>query len=156
MYYWRVRDNGMFYGLFRRKVLEDVHLNETFGGDWLFIADVVSQGQARIVPGTFLHRSLGGMSATTEKQVGMFSKTGQFHRSFPFIGLALSAARNILKGTGGLKAASSAKRLALAAAVFLIICLRKGVTDWLGTQAHRLRSAMRCLLRSKRGTGVHL
>ena len=149
MYYWHVRDNGMFYGLFRRKVLEDIHLDDTFGGDWLLMADVVSQGQARIVPDTFLHRSLGGVSATTEKQVGMISKTGQFRRTFPFTGLALSAARDVLRGVGGLKAVSSAKRCALAAAVFSIICLRKGATDWLGTQAHRLRSAMRCLLRSK-------
>lgn len=62
LYYWHVRDNGMFYGIFRRDVLKAKGLHKIFGGDWILMSEMVSQGHAVMVQGTSLHRGLGDVS----------------------------------------------------------------------------------------------
>lgn len=145
LYYWHIRDNGMFYGVIRRKVLQDVRLHNSFGGDWLLMSDLISQGHALLVPETSIHRSLGGMSVTSDSLVSMISNAGLFERVFPYAGLALFAARNILNGRAGLREVSLIGRSALATTVFWIICLRKGLPNWLGNHGHQLRVLLRRL-----------
>lgn len=96
LYYWHVRDNGMFYGIIRREVLIAAQLNNTFGGDWILMSEVVSHGHAVMVPGTTIHRSLGGMSANTAAQIRTIGGAGMFERIFPYIGLGFFAARNVM------------------------------------------------------------
>lgn len=56
-YYQQVTDNGVFYGLYRRNQLLTVPINNTMGGDWLFIASIAFLGKIKTLESVFLKRS---------------------------------------------------------------------------------------------------
>jgi glycosyltransferase involved in cell wall biosynthesis len=61
-YYVNVQDNGMFYGVLRTEQARSVQMRNTMGGDWLFIAGVLSRGKSMMLRDVFVHRELGGAS----------------------------------------------------------------------------------------------
>ena len=63
-YLARVDDNGIFYGVIRRRTLERARpLPNVLGNDWLHVARVVFQGKVAVRDDVHIHRELGGTSA---------------------------------------------------------------------------------------------
>ena len=63
-YLARVNDNGIFYGVMRRRVLECARpLPNVLGNDWLYVARVAFQGEIAVRDDVHIHRELGGTSA---------------------------------------------------------------------------------------------
>jgi hypothetical protein len=63
-----VRDNSAIYGLVRREALHAaLPMQNTLAGDWLLIGRILMAGKLRTLPGTHVHRSVGGTSADYAK-----------------------------------------------------------------------------------------
>jgi glycosyltransferase involved in cell wall biosynthesis len=63
-YYWKVGDNGLFYGLMRQAELQGSTLTNFMGSDWLFIANMAARGKVVMLAETGVHRELGGATAS--------------------------------------------------------------------------------------------
>ena len=63
-YYWKVGDNGLFYGLMRRAELHPSTLPNCMGSDWVFIANAAARGKVVMLAETSVHRELGGATAS--------------------------------------------------------------------------------------------
>jgi glycosyltransferase involved in cell wall biosynthesis len=69
-YLRRVDENGLFYGLMPREVLQRAApLRNVVGNDWLLVAAVLAQGKAATLTDTAMLRELGGTSADLPKLV---------------------------------------------------------------------------------------
>ncbi len=55
-YYKNVDDNGIFYGLYRSHVLNNINMLPLLGGDLFFIAEVAFQGKISTTSETWIHR----------------------------------------------------------------------------------------------------
>ncbi len=71
-YLFRVTDNGVFYGLFRRESIQGLQLSEKLAGDWYFLCDVLISGGFRMIADTHVHRELGGASESYEKLTKLY------------------------------------------------------------------------------------
>ena len=72
-----VDDNGVFYGVMRRGVLDRVQpLPNVLGNDWLHVARVAALGKIRMLDTVHVNRELDGTSASVESILEMF----QTHR----------------------------------------------------------------------------
>jgi glycosyltransferase involved in cell wall biosynthesis len=63
-YYCNVVDNGMFYGVMRTKAVRKINFNNTMGGDWLLVANLICSGKAKVLRELSVHRELGGASSS--------------------------------------------------------------------------------------------
>lgn len=94
LYYLLVSDNGIFYGLMRLDNIRGISFKNTLAGDWLWIANVVFLGTAKMLGRTSIHRELGGTSVSIHKIVETLSLP-KVWKKFPRICLALEAGKDI-------------------------------------------------------------
>ncbi len=147
-YFWHVRDNGMFYGVIRRNALNGLVIPNIFGGDWLFLAELLLSGKARVVSDVAIHRSLGGMSTSSSALAKSFGARKVF-QSFPYTELAVNAARIFWDGKGGLATISQPIRFGFGVMIFIIVLVRKGMPDFIGRALSYLRAQInKVLIRS--------
>jgi len=140
-YYWRVSDNGLFYGLMRTSTIERVPLKNVLGGDWLAMARLAATGKIMMVRGTSVHRELGGTSSThanIAKSLGI--PAIQAH--FPHISIACNALRDVTSGGFPLANYGSTK-LRLSGALIFFVLLTRGVTTAAMRAAVVVRKALR-------------
>jgi hypothetical protein len=125
LYYARVTDNGMFYGLMRTAELRGVSVPNVMGGDWHLIANIVSNGRVKMLSTVSVHRELGGATASYQnivKSLGLH----WIQAIFPMGAIAVGAINSILYSGGGYRKRSMFERVIAASAVFLVIGM-KGV-----------------------------
>lgn len=58
-YYYRVKDNGIFYGLIRMAMLSDENFHEGVGGDHFWIAGIIAKGKTKVHKKCHVQRQLG-------------------------------------------------------------------------------------------------
>ena len=142
-YYWRVSDNGMFYGVVRRNTLQSLPILNVLGGDWLLIARLAAAGNIRMLPTTVVHRNLDGASknsAHLARSLGI----PRWHATFPHVLIGVNAARDILDPGFPTTASTSVRRLS-ATLMVAVLLVREATTSVmsLGAWAKRLARATR-------------
>lgn len=76
-YLSRVDDNGIFYGVMPREVLERARpLPNVLGNDWLQVARIAYQGEIRTLEEVRINRDLGGTSVDIGSILSSFEKPG--------------------------------------------------------------------------------
>jgi glycosyltransferase involved in cell wall biosynthesis len=58
-YYYRVKDNGIFYGLIRMEMVNHENFHETVGGDHFWIAEIIAKGKTKVHKNCHVQRQLG-------------------------------------------------------------------------------------------------
>ena len=127
-YYWKVSDNGVFYGLMRTAAIRQVTVKNALGGDWLAIACMAAGGKIVMLNETAVHRELGGASQTLSqaaKSLGL----PRMHAVFPYLSIAANAFADIsIDGSSYEKYSIRQRRLA-GALVFLVLLVRAFTTS---------------------------
>jgi hypothetical protein len=122
-YYGKVTTNGMFYGVMQTKLIREIGFPSIMGGDWMMLANIVSTGKAKVIPGISVHRELGGMSADFQH----FAVTAGLSRTqarFPWISVAVNAYLDIVAKGIAFKSRSVLMRFLVGVVVFCVILLR--------------------------------
>lgn len=131
-YYREVADNGLFYGLFRRKVLCSDTLHNALGGDWTFLASVACAGSIRTVPSATLNRSWTwnpDYARLFVQQNGL----PKWHAHIPRAIVCKYAIQDILGGCGAFADLTYPGRMRLGFEVGCIFAARfapRAVADW--------------------------
>lgn len=136
-YFLSVKDNGMFYGVYRKPTFEGIEFPKGFGGDWLLVAQAVAKGRTKYIPTVTIHRRLGGASAST-RVLAQRTEPGCWASCFPFTALGLRAGRMVIinPAFAGLKPVGA--RMLTAFVIFCIVAVGKGGADALGHALHFL------------------
>ena len=91
-----VDDNGVFYGLMPRTVLERAApMPNVLGNDWLHVARIACQGTIRMLDDVHIHRELGGTSANVASILDMFGTSAAWQERVPQLAIAAEVLRDI-------------------------------------------------------------
>ena len=78
--------NGIFYGLYRRKVLAPLlPILNVVGGDHIHLAKVVLQGEIHTVPELLFIKRAGGASRSVSEIARVLGLKDPLHRYFPYL-----------------------------------------------------------------------
>lgn len=116
-YYWKVRDNGMFYGLMRTGPLRRVGMRKEMGNDWHVVAGMLAAGRGRTIRTVRLHRALGGASSSP-KAIARSLNLGWLHANFHTVAIATGAFGGVLHATRSMGLGSLPSRALAACLVF--------------------------------------
>ncbi|MCX5695212.1 MAG: glycosyltransferase family 2 protein [Candidatus Omnitrophica bacterium] len=125
-YYVRLRSNSFFYGVMRRKDLENVRFPNTIGTDGLIMAVIVYLGKTRVLDNISIHRRLGGSSANFRKLASIL-KLPKLEVLFPVVGFAVHAFKDISFRVPIFSRLGKVRRHIIAIYVFFIIIFMKSV-----------------------------
>ena len=127
-YYWKVSDNGVFYGLMRTATIRQVTVKNALGGDWLAIACMAAAGKLVMLDETAVHRELGGASQTLSqatKSLGL----PRIHAVLPYLTIAVNAFADIAIDGSSYENYSIHQRRLAGALVFLVLLVRALTTS---------------------------
>jgi len=122
--YLKVRDCNTFYGVMRKKDLDNVVILNTIGLDALLIATIAFLGKVKVLDNVSLHRCLGGASDTFKKLATALSLP-KFEELFPVLTFAINAFNDISWRVSVFSKLGRVRRWIIACYVFLIIIFMK-------------------------------
>lgn len=93
-YFRHVGINGMFYGLMRRELLDNLEFDNALGGDWLIVAHVAFAGKARTLSDVSINRSVEGASQNLERLAQSVGLSGVMARN-PLVYVAYTVFRDL-------------------------------------------------------------
>jgi glycosyltransferase involved in cell wall biosynthesis len=125
-YYQHVTQNGMYFSLFDRALLENLKAKRLLADDWLGIARIAFRGKIKMLQNTNLNLSLGGAGSSIDSLVLSFSK---FTKYFPFSSVAINAALDIVFESQVYRKIGFYKRIRLAKACVKTIYQRFNVKN---------------------------
>jgi hypothetical protein len=128
-YFWKVRSNATFYGLYRLDWIRGIRIGERFGEDWHFVAEALVAGRVLAVPTAVIHRTRGGLSDDLPKLARRFG-VPSFMASRPFSMVAWNAFRQIVGGEGLFSRIPATRRAALGARVAATVLGRFNAPRW--------------------------
>jgi glycosyltransferase involved in cell wall biosynthesis len=126
-YLFKVRDNSVFYGLYRREAVAASHLSNALGNDWMWLTDILLLGRAAVVPGAFVHRCFGDSTSSSYARIVTTIGAPAWQARHPFLAIAGNFRRH-LYAAPALREQPLWRLLAatlLAAAAMLFRALRK-------------------------------
>jgi glycosyltransferase involved in cell wall biosynthesis len=124
IYYLWVGDNGIFYGIYKRRALADIRMESTIGADWLFIAAIAYRGKIRTIDQTVIHRSGDGLSSDLSA-IARESNQNKVVQWQPYLGLAHSAYRDLLDNDAVYGNTPTFVRLVLGVIILTMITFKK-------------------------------
>lgn len=100
-YLWRVWDNSMFYGIYRRSIVEECGMPNILAGDWAWVADVLLKGKARIIEDVYVHRDLDGGTSSSLGNISAVLGSPAWHIKLPWIGISYSISSHLARVSNG-------------------------------------------------------
>lgn len=137
-YYSEVTDNGIFYGLMERRVLEKVQFKNEMASDWHLIANLLVHGKCITLPQTCVHREMGGASHNASKTAKAFGAS-RLAATFPYVTIAIGAFRNVATIDGNSFARYSIPMRCLLGATLTSVILFKTTIRKLKRSAVKIR-----------------
>lgn len=121
-YYRRVTDNGVFYGISRKSVLDQMVMKNCLGADWMIIAALAWSGKIIHTDQTSINRRLGGTSRSFNNIVRSL-RLSKINYFIPYVMIAFSCAVDILTSKA-YSNTSLLQRFLMAMNIFLLINYR--------------------------------
>ena len=123
VYYTKVADNGMFYGVMRTAQIKKINTINTMGGDRIMIAGLSAMGKIKINPEVQVHRELGG-ATVSYLQIAKSLGLPRIQSVLPITSIATSAWLDIVIKGSAYQLRPVFARLMLGTAVFSLILLK--------------------------------
>ena len=122
-YYAKVADNGMFYGLMRTEQIREFEITNLMGGDWLMIASVAFTGKVKTLTGIYVHREMGGATASYRKirEILGLSRLESIH---PKLSIAGHAWKDIVLGNSVYRSRNILERLTAGTLIFFMLVMK--------------------------------
>lgn len=100
-YLWRVWDNSMFYGIYRKSMVKECRMPNVLAGDCAWVADVLLRGKAAIVPGLYIHREFEDSTASTIRRIVSVLGLPAWHGKLPWIAISHSISSHLARDSNG-------------------------------------------------------
>ena len=96
-YLWFVSDNSIFCGMYRLSQLRDCKLPNCLAGDWVWIADVLLIGKAKVIPSTYIHREFQDSTSSSYKNIVSVIGAPHWHTNYPWLAMSINLAGHLAK-----------------------------------------------------------
>lgn len=94
-YYARVKEGGMYYGMMRRELGQQLSVGPTIGSDWHFVAGLAYLGKIKILDFVGYSKSRGGVSSDFRDYARSYGES-TIWGYLPFMKIGFDAAAEIL------------------------------------------------------------
>lgn len=112
-YYRQVGENGTFYGLIRREMMDGAELGPLMGSDWMFVAALAARGKVLTLDSVPLYRSYSGMSVDLHRLARNFGVPAPW-RDHPHLVVAANVFRDLSRAGAAFSAMPKRTRVAAA------------------------------------------
>jgi glycosyltransferase involved in cell wall biosynthesis len=149
-YFRRVSDNGVFYGVYRRRAISACSIRNIMGGDWLWLAEVAYLGKVRTISSASIRRDNSWAKTNPARYYARLAHAVDapaFFSRLPRTATALSVGVSMYSRSDVFKTVPRPRRLVLSTLVVLILMIR-AASAALKTRARRLAA----ISGSQRGT----
>lgn len=126
-YLWRVTDNSIFCGLYRTSAVEHCILPNIFAGDWAWVAEVLSMGNVRRIPGILVYRERGSSASSSPDGLTKLIKSlnqPDWQARFPVFAIAAGIGSFVLENPRCFSKHTRYQLIPLAAAVFVLLLIK--------------------------------
>lgn len=150
-YYAKVADNGMFYGLMRTAGIRELEISNVMGGDWLMIASVAFTGKVKTLTDVYVHRELGGATASYRKIREILGLSG-FGSMFPKLSIAVNVWKDVAVGNSFYSSRNRLERFS-AATLISSMLMAKAILHYSAAMLRRaVTSSKNCIYRQSGAT----
>lgn len=94
-YLFLVEDNAIFYGVYRRALVQDCRLNNFLGGDAVFVAEALLRGRARTLTDVAIWRETSDNASTSAAAIVAAVGAPRWQGAFPWLAVPFNLARGI-------------------------------------------------------------
>jgi glycosyltransferase involved in cell wall biosynthesis len=133
-YLWLVRDNSIYYGIYRFEMVKGISQMNCVAGDWIWIAEILVYGKARMLDTVVIHRAQGGTTSSSFENIVKVLGAPAWQARYPRAAIAMNLFRYIGSSNDGSKS-KKASTLCARSAVILVVfikMLRSGFRVFLG------------------------
>jgi hypothetical protein len=127
-YLWQVTDNSIFCGLYRKEAVENCIHPRFLCGDYCWIAEVLSVGTVKRIPGILVYRECGESASTSPEGVKKLVKTldlPDWQGRFPTFAIAANIASFVLDNPKCFAKRAGFQSLPLAITVFFLLLAKR-------------------------------
>jgi hypothetical protein len=128
-YLWRVEDNGIFYGIYRMKYVKDAKFTKGFPSDWIWVADFLLTGKARMISNAQIVRDYGNsVSSSPDGYKSIIALLGlpSWYARLPWLAKGLNSGTHFLFQSSVTRVFPVWKRISIAVLVALTLWIRGG------------------------------
>lgn len=101
-YMFLVEDNAIFYGVYRRELVQDCRLPNDLGGDAIFVAEVLLRGGGRTLTDVHIWRETSDNTSKSAAAIVAALGAPRWEGAFPWFAVPLNLARGIDFGASSL------------------------------------------------------
>lgn len=94
-YIWLVTENSIFCGAYRRAAVEECTMPNCLAGDWIWMAEVLLKGKAKVLPTIHVHRDYGDTTSSSLRRIASTIKAPPYHARFPRVAVSLNLAGHL-------------------------------------------------------------
>ena len=145
IYYAKVADNGMFYGLMRTSRIQHLEIKNSLGGDWLLIAALAFTGKIKVVPEVVVHRELGG-ATTSFRKITQALGISRLNSLFPMTSIAANVWSDIVMANSVYHSRPILERI-VAGTIVVFVILATAVGRYTNSAIRRIKhmsKSVRC------------
>lgn len=95
-YLWLVGDNSIFCGIYHVDRVKGIKVPNCLAGDWVWVADVLLEGRARVISTVHVHREFEDSTSSSKARIVSILNAPRWHGKFPWIAQILNVARHLI------------------------------------------------------------
>jgi glycosyltransferase involved in cell wall biosynthesis len=123
-YLWLVADNSIFCGAYRRTSVEECAMPNCLAGDWIWIAEVLLKGKAKMLPTIHVYRQYGDNTSSTHRRIVSTIGAPPWHGKHPALAVSINSARNISFLSFKYKSSICEKKYSIYLMIFILVYLK--------------------------------
>lgn len=125
-YLFQVDENSIFCGAYRREAVAACTFPNFLAGDWAWVAEVLAEGRARVLPEVHVYREEGdGNTSRSLENIVRVHGLPAWHARFPWLAMPLNLANYLAFGSARYRGRWLPTRAALWLAVFSTCLLKQ-------------------------------
>ena len=92
-YLWLVEENSIFCGVYRVASVQQFFMPNKLAGDWMWMASVLIQGPALVIPSVHVHRDFGDSTSVNLGRIVAVQRLPEWHAKFPWVAIVIYFSR---------------------------------------------------------------
>jgi glycosyltransferase involved in cell wall biosynthesis len=129
-YLWLVTDNSIFCGAYRRSDVEECTMPNCLAGDWIWMAEVLLKGKAKVLPIVYLYRQYGDNTSSSHRRIVSTIGAPLWHGKHPALAVSLNSAKHISFSSFKYKSSSTGKKCSIFITIFVLVYLKHRVSGF--------------------------
>lgn len=126
-YLWSAGESSILYGVYRADAVKDCRMPNCLAGDYIWVADVLLKGMAKVIPITFIHREFGDSMSSSFKRYASIINAPVWHGYFPLIAMSINIAGYLAFESKEYNKKSKFKKVVVYSLIFKLLSIKYAI-----------------------------